>query len=561
MSRPDDFDILSEEPNKPGRATRLWLWLLIAAAAVFVFAVGMALATFTNRLGSDDETASTATAQAAVATFTVTPVNAIPGTTTTTDTPTTLPPLTPASNDSAATATQPLPTATDAPITVPVPATATPTSGCSRTIPAQFSGAYQVELGCPTNDAAVVWSAWEWFERGAMFWRADNDRAYTFFSDGGWGAVDEKWEGQALPTRGDPPPGLQAPERGFGYAWGRSDDLFQRLGWATDQERGFCALIQSFERGFILQDSDVDTCKDILFNQVHTGEWRPLFIVALDGLGWRNLAGTSLPTPVAPIQLTPVTTPATTGDVTPGITTEPTATSEAATATPTIVPTATPGEVQRQRPEANRLFYAANGTHSLDGNLDDWGGNWSPITAVVEGSSNYSGSDDANGEFQLSWASEGLYLAIRVRDDRYRAGPSGSDMWQGDGLELHLDRDLSNDYADTFANGDDYQLGLSWGADRNEVRLYRWLPLSAEGAFPISGAVLPDGEGYNAEVLIPWALFDLTSGQLQVDQRFGFNLSISDNDADAPAQESILSASPSRTTYNNPTEWGTLILQ
>ncbi len=562
MSRPDDFDILSDEPDKPDRSKRWWLWLLIATAAIFVFAVGMALATFTNRLGGGDDTSGTATALAAVVTYTATPNNV--GTTTTTI-PTTITPLTTPAVNLEVTATAAVaPTATNQPTAIPVVPTAIPTSSCNRTIPAQFGSAYRAELGCPTNDAGIVWSAWEWFERGAMFWRDDNDRAYAFFNDGGWGAVDEKWEGQDLPTRGDPPPNLQAPMRGFGYAWGRRDDLFERLGWATDQERGFCALIQSFEHGFILQDSDVDACKDNLFNQVHTGEWRPLFIVAVDGLGWRNLAGTTLPTVVATATPgTPAVTPGVTPGVTSGVTPGTTATTvaESPTETPTVVPTATPGTVQRQRPEGNRLFYAANGTHSLDGNLEDWGDNWIPITAVVEGSANYSGNDDANGDFQVSWSVEGLYLAIRVRDDRYRAGPNGSDMWQGDGLELHLDRDLSGDFADNFANEDDYQLGLSWGPDRNETRLYRWLPQTEEGTFPLSGAVVPDGEGYVAEVLIPWTLFDVTSGQLQADQRFGFNLSISDNDADTPAQESILSASPSRTTYNNPTEWGTLILQ
>jgi len=161
----------------------------------------------------------------------------------------------------------------------------------------------------------------------------------------------------------------------------------------------------------------------------------------------------------------------------------------------------------------------------------------------------------------VSWSPEGLYLAARVRDDRYRPGPNGSDMWQGDTLELHFDRALSADFAESFTNEDDYQLGLSWGETRSEVRLYRWLPLAKEGLFPVSGAVVPEGEGYRAEVLLPWTLLDVTAEQLQPDQRFGFNLSISDNDANAPAQESILSASPSRTTYNNPVEWGTLILQ
>lgn len=576
MSLPDDFEILPDEPDEPHKPSRLWLWLLIVAAAIFVFAVGMALATFTNRLGNEDDSAATATALAAIATFTATPIAAEPATATSTvESAPATPTDTASQQPTPANATPPNATSTNAPIaqptltsTVPpLPPTATATVGCSRLLLAQFAPAYRAELGCPTNDAGIVWAAWEWFERGAMLWRDDNDRAYAFFNDGGWRPVDEKWEGQEVPSRGEPPTGLEAPQRGFGYAWGRSDELFQRLGWATDQERGFCSVVQTFEHGFILQDSDIEACKDNLFNQARTAEWRPLFIVAVDDSAWINLAGTPLPT-VAPTVTSPSdvasTTPtATLSATTPSATTVATSTLPAITATPTATPSpsATPGVVQRQRPDGNGIFEIPNGTHTLDGNLDDWPGNWRSIEAVASGSNNYSGRDDASGEFQASWSLEGLYIAIRVRDDRYRAGPNGTDMWQGDAIELHFDRKLSDDYADNFANSDDYQLGLSWGQERNEIRLYRWLPLAQEGAFPISGAIVAEGEGYQAEVLIPWTLFDVTSEQLQPDQRFGFNLSISDNDADAPAQETVLSTSPSRTTYNDPTEWGTLILR
>lgn len=549
MSNPDDFDILSDEPTTGGRSSRLWLLLVIGAAAIFLFAMGMAVATFRNRLGNNDGLPPSTTV-AEVPTFTATPLVATTAAlTATTDATTATATL------ATPTATEPSPptaTVTSLP-TVPPPPTVTP--GCARTIPAQFAGAYQPELGCPTNDANMIWAAWEWFERGGMFWRDDNDRAYAFFADtgpnsGGWRPVDEKWEGQEPPSRGEPPPGLQAPVRGFGYAWGQQDELFQRLGWATDQERGFCALVQDFEGGFIVQSSDVESCKDNLFNQARLPEWRPLLITAVSGQGWRNLADTPLPTPIPTVPVA-TNTAVPTGEI-------PTATP---TTVPTAMPTATVATTERQRPEGNRLFLASSGSHNLDAEFDDWGNNWIPITAVVQGEENYNGTEDANGDFQVSWSGEGLYLAIRVRDDRYRAGPTGTDMWQGDMLEVHFDRDLGGDYPDYFVNSDDYQLGIGFGAERNEVRLYRWLPLEQEGVFPIAGAVVAEGEGYRAEVLIPWTLFNVTGDQLQSDQRFGFNLSISDNDADAPAQESVLSASPSRTTYNNPTEWGTLILQ
>lgn len=550
----NDYDILPDDPTpEPGR--KRLVWLVIVAAAVFLFAVGMAVATFTNRMGgnpaADEDEASallptlTPTSNTANPTFTLTPlvetataVNNTPG------------------DNTPVVVTNPPPTLNVTPATAtPAPPPTNPPS-CGRAVLAEFAPIYSTALGCATNDANLVWSAWERFERGAMFWRSDNDRAYVFFNDGEWAPIDEKWEGQEIPSRGDPPAGLRAPERGFGYAWSRRDDLFQRLGWANDQERGFCAVIQSFERGFILQSSAVEFCQDQLYNHARAPEWQPLLIVAVDNVGWRNFAGGPAVTPFPT-----ATAGAPTAAITPDVTAEATATATTVE-TATSIPTATTDPaVQQQRPDNNGSFRAPTGSHTLDGDFGDWGGNWQPISAMVQGAENYSGSDDLRGDFQVSWALEGLYVAVQVGDDRYRAGPNGTDMWQGDSLEIHLDRALANDYGNAVADGDDYQLGVSFGEGRNEIRLYRWLPLAQEGAFPISGAVRADGEGYAAEFLIPWTLFDVTSADLGAGKRFGFNISISDNDGDTPAQESILSASPARTTYNNPTEWGTLILE
>jgi len=41
---------------------------------------------------------------------------------------------------------------------------------------------------------------------------------------------------------------------------------------------------------------------------------------------------------------------------------------------------------------------------------------------------------------------------------------------------------------------------------------------------------------------------------------FGFNLAVNDNDGAAPAQQTVLASSPARTTHDNPTQWGTLML-
>lgn len=542
MSNQDDFNIFPEEPTEPGWSSRPWVWvLLIAAIAIFAFAVGMAVSTFSNRVGNSSiptlPTPTRIETNSAVPTFTNVPTASVTATA-------------PANGQ---------PTVANTPVT-PTPVAPTPTMlvltptlvSCQRAVYASFATVYDgTRLGCAVNDAGLVWSAWEAFERGAMFWRSDNNRAYAFFTGNSWLPVNERWDDQPVPSRGEPPAGLRAPERGFGYAWGLRDDFFQRLGWATDQERGFCAIIQSFERGFILQSSDVEFCQDNLYNHARAPEWQPLFLVVANDGSWRNFAG-SAPLPPPSGGTTPVAP-------TPMI--DATATALAiATPLPTATTVVNP-DAQRARPARNGAFVAsAQVPASIDGALGDWPGNWYPINTVVQGNNNYAGADDIGGDFQVAWSVDGLYLAVRVRDDRYRAGPDGTDMWQGDGLELHLDRFLTLDYDSTIADADDYQLGFSFGPNRNELRIYRWLPFEKEGQLNGSGVLTVVGEGYDLELFLPWSFFDISGDEVGSNRNFGFNLSINDNDADTPAQESVLSASPSRTTYNNPAEWGTLSL-
>jgi hypothetical protein len=58
--------------------------------------------------------------------------------------------------------------------------------------------------------------------------------------------------------------------------------------------------------------------------------------------------------------------------------------------------------------------------------------------------------------------------------------------------------------------------------------------------------------------MIPWTVFGVTA---EAGDRFGFALSVSDNDlTGAPVQQSMVSNVSSR-TLTNPTTWGTLILK
>lgn len=513
----DDFDVVDDGSGAGGRRrSNAWMWLLVVFCIIFLaFASGMAIMTMMNRRG----TASTIPAGGALHTPTRTGATAVALQGTPTVTAKTSPTTTTATPTQTATATQ--------------TPTATPQVACAQGVAQELAPLYNRDaLGCAVAGPNVVWSAWRVFERGAMLWRSDSDLAYAFFNDGQWTQINEHWDGKEIPSRGNPPPGLQAPDRGFGYVWAIRDDLFQRLGWAKDQEKGFCALVQPFEKGFVIQSSPVDACTpDNLYNHARDGDWTPIFFTATDGGVWRS-TGSAVAVPVATQPPAPPPQPA------------------------------TASQNPQTRPPENGVFEAGQaGAIKLDASFSDWPDRWTAIGTLVQGADNYSGSRDLSGDFQAAWSPAGLFLAVRVTDDKYRGGPDGTEMWKGDALEIHFDRLLAADYANTKADDDDYQLGVSFGPKLKEIRVYRWLPPQREGEFSVEGAVKDTDHGYQTELLLPWALFDQDGAVVSPGQTFGFNISISDNDGKAPEQQSVLSAAPKRTTYDNPTEWGTLIIR
>ncbi|MGD8997526.1 MAG: hypothetical protein PVH80_05410, partial [Anaerolineae bacterium] len=134
-------------------------------------------------------------------------------------------------------------------------------------------------LGCALADASIEWSAWQAFQGGAMLWRRDTEGITIYYEDGTWTELPDEWDQEsAIPSRGSPPPGKFHPQRGFGYAWGSRDELFERLAWALEREKGFCAKIQQFDLGVILQSSTVETCLADLFNWATHPDFNHVFL-------------------------------------------------------------------------------------------------------------------------------------------------------------------------------------------------------------------------------------------------------------------------------------------
>jgi len=168
---------------------------------------------------------------------------------------------------------------------------APPLPACQLAVDGRFRSLYQrQQLGCATNAAHVTWAAWQPFQGGSMLWRDDVNVVTVFYSGAGWSTLPDQWHGEPTPSRGNPPAGLRQPVRGFGWIWGNHDEVFNGLGWATDEEKGVCLIVQDFQKGFILLKDNTPYCNDRSGNSNYnrSAELPNLFIVAHDhGRAWR----------------------------------------------------------------------------------------------------------------------------------------------------------------------------------------------------------------------------------------------------------------------------------
>jgi hypothetical protein len=192
------------------------------------------------------------------------------------------------------------PTWTPSPTATPTDKPVPPTPTCALAVEAQLAGAWDRDrLGCPTTGPATVWAAWEPFERGYLLWRSDTDKVYVFLMQSGsqriagewWETPDYmKWDGSDPDGVGlSPPPGLYEPIRGFGWLWRTYlDGPDSQIGWATDEEKGFCATIQPFDSGLLFRSNTVEFCEDRLFNWATHPSFTPL-LFSLHGDGsWQR---------------------------------------------------------------------------------------------------------------------------------------------------------------------------------------------------------------------------------------------------------------------------------
>ena len=227
---------------------------------------------------------------------------------------------------------------------------------------------------------------------------------------------------------------------------------------------------------------------------------------------------------------------------------------------PSVEPSATPGDLARPN---GLIFHALHfsAPPTVDGDLSEWGGLADVIDQVVFQPANWSGTGDNSATFVLAWDVNNFYIAVQVKDEVRAQTQRDALIFKGDSLELLLDTNLAGDFADAKLSNDDFQLGLSPGdltTGNPPPQPYLWFPKDRAGVpVGVTVSAKPLGDGYTVEAAIPWTVFSVRPGS---GNRFGFALSVSDDDNTAAAEQQSMISTVSTRKLTNPTTWGTLVL-
>lgn len=173
------------------------------------------------------------------------------------------------------------------------------------------------------------------------------------------------------------------------------------------------------------------------------------------------------------------------------------------------------------------------GRITIDGNLDKWEG-LEPLRLdrkeQVVGP--WKGPSDLSAEIFLAWDEDHLYLAAKVKDDRFCQEFSGADSWQGDSVQISFD--TSNDDSSELDEGDyEYALALTpKGPEAFRLSVEEGRMRGEEVDVPLFIEVLPEEGLHIYEVAIPWS--QLKPFRPEEGRICGFNVVVNDNDGEGP---------------------------
>ncbi len=165
-----------------------------------------------------------------------------------------------------------------------------------------------------------------------------------------------------------------------------------------------------------------------------------------------------------------------------------------------------------------------------------------------------------DASYKLAWDEYSLYIAAKIRDDKYVQNARVDQIYKGDSLEILLDSNFFGDFDNATLNNDDYQIVISpgHGSPSGPKEAFLYFPANQAGPRNDIDIATRRSKGITRmEVAIPWTTFNL---QPQNGDKFGFAIGISDNDdAVHDIQQTFLSNIRKR-TLAKPTTWGDLTL-
>ncbi len=193
-----------------------------------------------------------------------------------------------------------------------------------------------------------------------------------------------------------------------------------------------------------------------------------------------------------------------------------------------------------REPEPASLAYALEPI-MVDGDLGEWG-NIDPMPRPFQGAEASS--------VRLAWRQEGLYGAVRARDERIAV--NSAEPWKGDSFELFLDKAYSRS---NFQGKDAAQYVFApEGEPGAALNMIAWGGSTDEAA-QLKCAWRRTGNGYALEFLIPVNI--LRPAKMEVGTRMGLNFALND---DGEPVEQFYADKQANESYYRPVTWGAVVL-
>jgi len=229
---------------------------------------------------------------------------------------------------------------------------------------------------------------------------------------------------------------------------------------------------------------------------------------------------------------------------------------------PSVVADLYAGAARLER-EAEDVLQATTATRmpsvTVDGDLSEWAG-VKPIHLGIEVIGNtWRERDYPLADFYLGWDDDNLYVAARVTDDKLVNNYRGSQIWNGDNVELFIDTSPASDPSQQSYTRDTYQFLFSpTNADGRPDVAVSGNPGLSQGYLPKANRVAATNtaDGWAIECAVKDS--ELGGWRPKAGARIGFTVGLDDSNRDDRERQFLWRGRPD--TWRNRTRFARLVL-